>query len=116
MRIHILVALAVVLLLASCSSTRKNGAQPLDQSDALALAVKVANDECMRRFGESPFVGSEYAIRFHEDRWTWGRLDIAGPAGFSALVSFDARGNNRTVEAFFSTDKVSPLRSNRDDN
>ena len=116
MRIHILVALAVVLLLASCSSTRKNGAQPLDQSDALALAVKVANDECMRLFSESPFVGSEYPVRFHEDRWTWGHLDIAGPAGFSAVVSFDARGNNRAVEVFFSTDKPSLFVPGRDDN
>ena len=106
MRIHILVVLAVVLLLASCSSTRKNGAQPLDQSDALALAVKVANDECMRLFSESPFVGSEYAIRFHEDLWTWGRMDIAGPSGFSAVVSTGSIGSPETSPTSCTTHKT----------
>lgn len=36
-------------------------------------------------------------------------LDLAGPAGLSASVSFDAHGEDRRVEVFLSTDQPRTL-------
>ena len=41
-----------------------------------------------------------------------GAVDAHGIYGFSALVSFDARGNNRKVVVFFSYDQLEPLDPN----
>jgi hypothetical protein len=44
-----------------------------------------------------------------DGRWEWGRYDPAGPAGFSAEVSFDKKGKNERVRINWSTDTEEPL-------
>ena len=111
----VLIGLTVMLLLGSCGTAQEQASEPLDRSAALELAVKLANDECMRRFLQAPFHGPEYPIRLEDNRWTWGTLDVAAPGGLSAIVSFTLVGDDRTVEVFLSTDKVPFIEPNRED-
>ncbi|MCB9514361.1 MAG: hypothetical protein R3C71_11610 [Candidatus Krumholzibacteriia bacterium] len=102
-----LAALALIALsLAGCSRALRGGGDVLGEQEALALAVGLANEACEARYQRSPFAADNYGILFAEGRWRWGRLDPAGPRGYSATVSFDARGEAREVEVFFSHDAV----------
>ena len=91
-----------------CSGTSKGQAGSISESQALDLAVAIANKECMSRFARAPFDRSSYPIEFKDGRWWWGRLDLAGEMGFSASVSFDARGKDPGVEVYFSADRLQP--------
>jgi murein DD-endopeptidase MepM/ murein hydrolase activator NlpD len=87
------------------SSAQSNG-QALTESEALTMAVKLANEECEAKYSSSPFSLSSYAIEFKDRRWHWGSMDAAGKKGFSAVVSFGPRGEDQTVEVFLSTDRI----------
>ena len=87
---------------------RRSGNGELTASEALALAVELANEECRARFAEAPFTSDTYEVFFEGRRWHWGALDLAGEGGYSAIVSFDARGGDRRVEVFLSTDMITP--------
>jgi hypothetical protein len=102
--------LILATLLLGCGSTRRDvRSGGLSEVEALELAVALANAECMDRFGEAPFEASSYTILFRDGRWFWGSLDLHGIHGFSAMVSFDARGDDREAIVFFSYDQVEPL-------
>jgi hypothetical protein len=58
----------------------------LSSEHAVDLAVKLANDECERRYERRPFSPSQYPIEFVGDRFRWGRLDPGGEGGLSAEV------------------------------
>ena len=108
--------LVLLLFALGCLGARQGGhSESLSETQALELAVALANAECKAKFAAEPFDVSSYPIRFIDGRWQWGKLDLAGPTGLSARVSFDAQGQSRRVEVFFSTDKVTPLRSSQDD-
>lgn len=94
--------------LAACHGAATTTKNPMTQTDALALAVQLANEECMRQFSVAPFEGSNYPIELREGWWHWGELNVHGVGGYSATVSFDGTGGDRRVEVFFSTDKLSP--------
>jgi hypothetical protein len=81
----------------------------LTKSQALSLAVELANKECDSSYSTKPFTSSSYSIEFKDGRWHWGSLDLAGEGGFSAAVSFGSRGEDQRVEVFLSTDKIMPL-------
>jgi hypothetical protein len=87
--------------------------QKLSESQALSLAVELANKECDSSYSSKPFTSSSYSIEFRDGRWHWGSLDLAGEGGFSAAVSFGARGEEQQVDVFFSTDKTMELRDGR---
>ena len=88
--------------------------RPLSESEALSLAVTLANEECTKRFSQTPFNQSSFAIEFRDEHWRWGALDVHGESGFSAVVSFDAHGGDRTVVVFFSWDSPIPDPSSRE--
>ena len=104
-------ALLLLLILGfGCQAAqREPSRQTLSESEALKLAVSIANAECVAKFGEAPFDGSSFSIDFQDGHWRWGTLDPHGVHGFSALVSFDARGDDKQVVVFFSFDKVMPV-------
>lgn len=82
--------------------------KPLSQSEALELAVILANEKSMALFSVAPFDSDSYEAAFKEGRWIWGNLDPAGIDGYSAKVTFDAYGINRTVEVYLSMDRLAP--------
>jgi hypothetical protein len=93
-----------------CHSAGTNRtAKLLSQSEALELAVKLANEKSMAQYSVAPFDSNSYEVLFSEGHWTWGGLDPAGINGYSANVTFDAHGMNRTVEVFWSTDQLMPV-------
>ena len=102
------VILAVSLL--GCGSTHQAvRSDQLSEDEALELAVVIANTECMDKFGQAPFETSSYTIEFREGRWFWGSMDAHGIGGFSAMVSFDVRGDDRQATVFFSYDQLEPV-------
>jgi len=92
-----------------CQAAQRGASrQNLSEPEALKLAVSIANAECVAKFGEAPFEESSFSIGFREEHWHWGMLDPHGVWGFSAVVSFDARGDDRQVIVFFSYDTATP--------
>ena len=103
------VLVASLFLFAGCTGVRQGShPQGLSRQQALQLAVSLANQECQAKFSTAPFDTATSRIHFVDGRWSWGGLDLAGPAGLSADVSFDAHGDDRRVEAYLSADGLSP--------
>ena len=97
--------LVLLILGLGCQAAQRGASrQTLSEPEALKLAVSIANVECVAKFGEAPFDESIFSIDFREGHWHWGTLDLRGVHGFSAVVSFDARGDDRYVVVFFSFD------------
>lgn len=95
------------LCISGCHDFRKGGAGGLlSKNEALELAVSLANKECMKRFSRAPFALSTYSIELRDGQWRWGDLDPHGTSGFSAIVTFDVNGGNRTIQVFLSTDEL----------
>jgi hypothetical protein len=103
------VTIMCILASLSCRDNKETSRRAISKQEALALAVTIANKECMERFSTSPFDSTSYPIEFKHGRWQWGAIDLAGANGYSGIVSFDAYGNNQRVEVFLSTDTVTPL-------
>jgi hypothetical protein len=109
-----IVAFIVVLLCLGCSLVHRSSSEgELSESEALQLAVSIANSKCNEEFSETPFDETSYTISFRDGRWVWGALDVYGIYGFSALVSFDARGADRQSTIFFSYDYPIPVTRDR---
>ena len=107
------ILLVVVTIFLGCGTTHRDSRNAeLTETQALQLAVSLANAECTDKFGESPFEASNFPIRFQDGRWLWGNFDIRGVYGFSALVSFDSRGEDRKTSVFFSYDLPEPVGQN----
>jgi hypothetical protein len=87
----------------------KDRADLLSKADALALAVALANEQCFKTYSEQPFTEDSYTMTFENGRWRWGHLDLSGQYGYSAVVSFDSKGEDRVVEVFYSSDKPKPV-------
>lgn len=95
----------VILFLFGCHASQKHAVERgLSKSEALVLAVSLANKECDLQYSLAPFDTSSYAIEYRDGLWHWGGLDLRGFDGYSAIVSFDAKGASQSVEVFFSTD------------
>ncbi len=106
---HCVLMFVSVLALFACQAVpKRTHIQPISKGEALALAVTLANGECLEKFSEAPFNISSYPIELKNKRWHWGRIDLAGINGYSAIVSFDVRGKDRRVEVFLSTDALTP--------
>lgn len=101
--------LVLLILGLGCQAVQRGASrQTLSEPEALKLAASIANAECVDKFGEAPFDESSFSIDFREGHWHWGTLDLHGVYGFSTLVSFDARGDDRHVVVFFSFDALMP--------
>lgn len=117
-RVTALLEICIILFLAVCAGCHSAGTskleKPLSQSQALELAVKLANEKSTAQYSVAPFELDSYRVLFSEGRWLWGGLDPAGINGYSANVTFDAFGMNRTVEVFWSTDQLTPTTRDSD--
>jgi hypothetical protein len=104
-RLKLVCILISIVLCLGCGVLRQGVLdQELSESEALILAVTLANVECTKEFGNSPFDEKSYKISFLDGRWVWGSLDLSGIHGYSAVVSFDPIGADRDVEIFYSLD------------
>ena len=77
----------------------------LSPGEAARLAARLANEESARRYHRQPFQAGQNAAVLRDGWYSWGGLNEGARSGFSALVSFDARGQDARVEVFFSSDE-----------
>lgn len=80
--------------------------QALSAADASVFAAQLANEQCERQYQRRPFQSQQYPAVLQDGVYHWGRLDIGGPGGFSALVTFHPDGSEPHVEVYFSSDTV----------
>jgi hypothetical protein len=94
---------------------RENGGEPLFEpktrsalsaEEASVLAARLANDQCESRYQRRPFKPEQYPAVLGEGIYHWGKLDVGGPQGFSASVTFHPDGSEPHVEVYFSSDTV----------
>jgi hypothetical protein len=78
----------------------------LSPEDAAALAAKLANKECEHRFKRQPFKAGQHMAILQGGFYHWGKLDVGGIGGFSAVVSFRQDGGEPHVEVYFSSDTL----------
>ena len=76
----------------------------LSADEAAQLAAKLANDQCDRLYQKCPFSAAQHSAVRQKGMYQWGGLDVGGPGGFSALVTFRPDGSQPHVEVYFSTD------------
>jgi hypothetical protein len=104
------ILIIVITLVSGClGMSKQKPGPPLSQTQALRLAVFMANERCQARFKLTPFDTSSYTIVFQDNLWRWGGLDLAGISGYSAQVMFDAWGKNQNVEVYLSIDSAIPI-------
>jgi len=107
---------ALVAVQLSCSPAPSPSASPLaatstlTQAQAASLAARLANDRCESQYHARPFSPEEYTAVLQEGTYRWGGLDVGGPSGFSALVTFGNKGSEPHVEVYFSSDALRPQR------
>jgi hypothetical protein len=82
----------------------------LSTDEAAQLAAKLANDQCERQYHKRPFVAEQHSVVLEDGIYHWGGLDVGGPGGLSALVTFRRDGSEPHVEVYFSTDVHRPER------
>jgi hypothetical protein len=82
----------------------------LSGDEAAKLAARLANDQCEARYHKRPFSAEQHPAVLQEVSYRWGGLDVAGPGGFSALVTFRQDGSDPHVEVYFSSDALTPPR------
>ena len=109
-----ILSIVLALTIGCQSAFRESTTQRLTESEALTLAVELANKKCESSYSIAPFDLSSYLIEFRDGRWRWGSLDLVGESGFSAVVSFGPHGEDQQIEVFWSTDKITPLREDGD--
>jgi hypothetical protein len=78
----------------------------LSPEDAAVLAAKLANKECEHRYKREPFKAGQHKAILKDGFYHWGKLDVGGIGGFSAVVSFRQDGNEPHVEVYFSSDSL----------
>jgi hypothetical protein len=80
----------------------------LSADAAAELAAKLANDRCERQYRKRPFAAQQHAAVLEDRGYRWGGLDVGGPGGLSALVTFARDGTEPHVEVYFSSDALRP--------
>jgi hypothetical protein len=80
----------------------------LSADEVARLAAKPANDQCDCQYRKRPFSAAQHSAVLQKGMYQWGGLDVGGPGGFSALVTFRSDGGKPHVEVYFSTDVVTP--------
>jgi hypothetical protein len=98
-----------------CRSQSRSGSPPaaattrvLTEAGAASLAARLANDQCERQYRTRPFSAEQHRAVLQNDSYRWGGLDVGGPKGFSALVTFRSDGSEPHVEVYFSSDMLGP--------
>jgi hypothetical protein len=97
-----------VSLLAGCAAGQSSHAPVrarLESArEAAVFAAKIANEECARRLDARPFKPEHWPAVQRDGRWHWGQLELGGPGGYSAEVSFDVDGGNVDVQIYWTVD------------
>jgi hypothetical protein len=83
----------------------------LSPQEAAELAAKLANEQCEHDYRRRPFSADWYPAVLEDGVYHWGKMDVGGRGGFSAVVAFGRDGSKPHVEVFFSTDALTPPRS-----
>jgi hypothetical protein len=113
------VAAGLMLCQPGCSRSSTAGAplpttrvasQALSAGQAATLAARLANDQCERQYRKRPFTPAQHSAVLKNGVYEWGGLDVGGPGGFSALVTFRRDGSDPHVEVYFSSDALAPPR------
>jgi hypothetical protein len=103
----------LVIAEAGCSQSSPHGIgqspvpaarRNLSAAEAAQLAAKLANDQCERQYHKRPFAAEQHSVVLEDGIYRWGGLDVGGPGGLSALVTFRRDGSEPHVEVYFSTD------------
>ena len=81
--------------------------RPISSQAAAQLAAKLANDACDAKYHKRPFTSGQHQATFEAGKYSWGGLDVGGPDGFSALVTFREDGSEPHAEIYFSSDRLS---------
>ena len=76
---------------------------PLSAEQASELAARLANDECHRRFGGTPFKAPTAVARLVNGRWNWQALAGVSRADVIAKVSFSSVGQEPSVSVELTT-------------
>ena len=76
----------------------------LSAEEAATLAARLANDQCERQHQKRPFRAEQYPAVLQDGLYRWGGLDVGGPGGLSARVTFRQDGSASHVEVYYSTD------------
>lgn len=101
------------------NASEGNAPRVLSAAEASQLAARLANDQCERQYRKRPFTAEQHSALLEDGIYRWGGLDVGGPGGLSALVTFRRDGSQPHVEVYFSTDirgrppKPNPSTSNR---
>jgi hypothetical protein len=116
-KVFAVVIAGLVISEAGCSrsSTHGIGQSPvpaarrdLSAEEAAQLAAKLANDHCERQYRKRPFAAEQHSAVLEDGIYRWGGLDVGGPGGLSALVTFQRDGSEPHVEVYFSSDVRKP--------
>jgi Sec-independent protein translocase protein TatA len=113
----LLPAVIVACLLVQTSCVRSTGDAGGQQSvssarriwsatDAAELAARLANEQCKHQFGRHPFSPGQHSAILEHGLYHWGKLDVGGVGGFSAVVTFRTDGAKPHVEVYFSSDTM----------
>ena len=68
-RVRGLLLLTIVLALGCGGTQDRHATVSLSQSEALDLAVLLANEECSSKFSMAPFDSSTSSVAFKDGRW-----------------------------------------------
>jgi hypothetical protein len=78
----------------------------LSPEDAAVLAAKLANKDCEHRYKRQPFKAGQHMAILKDGFYHWGKLDVGGIGGSSAVVTFRKDGSEPHVEVYFSSDSL----------
>src|SRR5260221_8915225 len=78
----------------------------LSAEDAGMLAAQLANEQCERQYRRRPFTPGQHPAIFKDGLYHWGKLDVGGVGGFSAVVTFRQDGSEPHAEVYFSSDAL----------
>ena len=96
--------LTIVVIFSMFVCTVLTGAQSLLSAEqASELAARLANNECQRRFGRTPFKAPTAVARLISGRWHWRALAGVSRADVIANVSFSAVGQEPSVSVELTT-------------
>ena len=88
----------LLLALAFAAQASAVGEPRMSAVAASKLAAQLANDDCQRRFGISPFKPSAGTPSFSDGRWHWRAISGYGHGDFIADISFTEDGLSHSVQ------------------
>lgn len=88
------------------ANNSKNEKRIITQEQAAEHAAELANEQCQKEFGLSPFKPETYKAQLVDTKWHWGNFKPVGVFGYSAKVEFCKDGSDEDVRVVFHTDAI----------